>query len=138
MAQKTTSAKTGHHSAADEKIRTILNDAMKDPEVFRMLRSDPAAIAKKYDLSADERERLLRSDLLLLNVDNPITHDAIARVQTTKCITIVARSRSADGDPGKLQDLSKEELVELTKHVLTDQDYAHQVRTFVAASSDVK
>lgn len=134
MTQKTVSTTPRHHDARDDKMRAILSDAMKDPEAFRMLREDPAAIAKKYSLSAEERDRLMRSDLLLVNCENPITHESIARVQTTKCITIVARARMTNGDPGKLQDLSKEELVALTKHILADQEYADQVRDFVATS----
>jgi hypothetical protein len=52
-----------------EKLRRVLKAVADDPEVLRQLREDPQALADRYDLADEERERLQRSDLLIAAVE---------------------------------------------------------------------
>lgn len=56
------------------------------------------------------------------------------RMQTTRPITITGRRitrDTGDPDPLKLEDLSQERLIEVTRRVLTQPDYAARVRAFL-------
>ncbi|MDL5205335.1 hypothetical protein [Streptomyces sp. ALI-76-A] len=50
----------------NENVREALRAACRTNEVVRLLRDDPQAFAKRFNLSDAERERLERSDLLLV------------------------------------------------------------------------
>jgi hypothetical protein len=49
-----------------EKLRNILRDACTKNEVIRQLREDPQTFAERFQLSDEERERLERSDVLMV------------------------------------------------------------------------
>jgi hypothetical protein len=49
-----------------EKLRSILRAACEELQVVRQLREDPQAFAERFQLSDAERERLERSDLLMV------------------------------------------------------------------------
>jgi hypothetical protein len=66
-----------------ERLRRVLKAVTDDPDVLRQLREDPQALASRFDLSDDERQRLQRSDLLITFVDQ-----LQGGTQTTTPITI--------------------------------------------------
>lgn len=66
-----------------EKLRNILRAACRENEVIRQLHEDPQGFADRFQLSDAERERLERSDVLMVL---PAQH--LEAMGTTSPITI--------------------------------------------------
>lgn len=112
-----------------EKIRQILQAVSADSAVLQQLRENPQELADKYDLSAADRERLERSDQLIAIVRNPFVESDTTTI-TLGTITITGTPPKVL--PRTLEELSPERLIEVTKRILADPDYAARVRAFIS------
>ena len=117
------------------KVRSVVKAISEDAALLREFLNDPAAVADRFDLSEADRARLIRSDLLVTRAINPLVKVDV--FQTTRPITITGHPPGASinsGDPiapQTLEELSHDDLLEVTRRVLVDAEYASRVRAFL-------
>lgn len=110
-----------------EDIQRLVKEISEDAKAIRVLRDDPGKLAEEYDLDPDEITALRASDLLLVRrFRNPL----VANTTTTYTFT-TGSTITAGQFPMHLDDLTKEQLVDITERVLIDDEYAKRVSRFL-------
>jgi hypothetical protein len=119
------------------KVRDLLRKIVSDPADLQLLRANPQKLAEKHGLSAKDLKALSSADLLIRFPKNPL-----GPMQTTQPITItVTRKGSFHGSgdpPTRLDQIEKEQIIELFERSLVDRDFAESLRTFLKLDAGKK
>jgi arginase family enzyme len=110
-----------------EDVRDLLDNVASNPEDLEFLREDPARLGEKHDLDPDQIEALRSADQLIVSRErNPLVAGA------DRTITLGTTTYTADaGQPTQLEDLDHDRLLEVTRRMIDDPEYAGRVRDFV-------
>lgn len=109
-----------------EKIAKIMRTVRDEPELLEALKENPEALGDRFDLEDDELAALRSSDLLLeVRPKNPLLDVTTYTFDTGTTITANANF------PQELEDLSKDELIQVFEHALVDDQYAKRVQRFL-------
>ncbi|MGG4420161.1 hypothetical protein ABEW83_15160 [Bacillus subtilis] len=103
------------------RINQLFNDIANNSEVLRLLKEDPTEIGRRYSLNKNEMKALLSADLLL--VKQP--HHPLLKIFKNTLTFETGSTITAS-----IQDLSKEEIIEVLKHAINDDEYAKKLKDF--------
>jgi hypothetical protein len=126
-----------NESNGSERIHEVLRVVSQDSEALRQLRDEPAALADRFDLTNTERSRLEHSDVLVAFAQNPLRVGVDGSNTQTIKVTITHTARVDDGESGPpfnpltLEELSYEHLIQITRRILVDPEFATRVREFL-------
>lgn len=134
-----------------DRMKTIVKRIVESKDGVKMLREDPKQLAKKLKLSKEEILSLFSGDIQIIHTPkNPLAQAQTITFTTGSTITgsvdSPSISRLADGTtttftfdtgstfsrvPQRLEDLSRDDLLSVTRRALGDKKFAARLREFL-------
>ncbi|HEY6340874.1 MAG TPA: hypothetical protein VIY49_05235 [Bryobacteraceae bacterium] len=117
--------------AAKSRVRKILKRAGSNLESLQKLIQNPEAFAKEAGFSPKEAASLRGADLVIAVSRNPLAGLKDAGTHTTPPMTITVTTHGrafVSGDPPFLNQLDKNELINVLRQALVSPEYSEQLR----------